>query len=66
MLEARADGGVLHAADPETGDRLTAPALMIDQPEDQLALPPGVGGADDAVYVCPVHEFAQNIELFFW
>ena len=38
---------------------------MIDQAEDQLTLPPGVSGADDAVYVGPVHEFAQNIKLVF-
>ena len=38
---------------------------MIDQAENQLALPPGVSGADDAVHIGPVHEFAQNIELLF-
>ena len=38
---------------------------MIDQTEDQLALPSGVGGADDAVHVGPVHELAQNVKLLF-
>ena len=65
MLEARPDGGVFHAADPKASKWLRTAGLVIDQAENQLALPPGVGGADDAVHVGPVHEFAQNVELLF-
>ena len=39
MGKARPDGGILHAADPEPGNGLRAAALLIHQPEDQLALP---------------------------
>lgn len=38
---------------------------MVDEAENQLALPSGIGGADEAFHLCPTHELAQNIKLLF-
>ena len=63
MGESIPDGGILHAADPEPGKGLLAFALVIDEPENQLALPSGVGGADEAFHIRPGHEAAQDFKL---
>ena len=36
---------------------------MVDQPEDQLALPSGVGGLHDGGDILPAHQFLQHLEL---
>ena len=65
MGESFPDGGVLHAADPEAGKWFSAAALVVDEAENQLALPPGAGGADKAFHIRPGHEAAQDFKLIF-
>ena len=60
---SESDGGILHAADPEPGKGLLAFALVIDEPENQLALPPGIGGTDELIHVRPCHQAAQDFKL---
>ena len=62
-LEARPDGGVLHAGNPQPGEGLLTPRLLVDQPKDELSFPPGVGGADQTLHVLPRHERRQRVEL---
>ena len=63
MGESIPDGGILHAADPEPGKGFLAFALVIDKSENQLALPSGIGGTDQAVHVRPGHEAAKDLKL---
>ena len=57
------DGFFLHGRNPQTLNRLMAPSLIVHQPEDQFAFPPGVCGADDGFHVLPVHEALQGFKL---
>ena len=61
--EALPDGGVLHRRNPEPLKRLFALALMVDEAEDQLALPSGVGGLHDGGDILPAHQLLQHLEL---
>lgn len=38
---------------------------MVDEAENQLALPSGVGGADKAFHIGPGHEAVQDFKLLF-
>ena len=38
---------------------------MVDQAEDQLALPSGIGGLHDGGDIFPFHQLLQNLELLF-
>ena len=62
VLEALPDRRVLHGRDPQTGEGLLASRHLIDQPEDELALPPGVAGVDQLGDVLSLHEALQVLE----
>ena len=62
VLEALPDRRVLHGRDPQTGEGLLAFRHLIDQPEDELALPPGVAGVDQLGDVLSLHEVLQVLE----
>ena len=62
VLEALPDRRVLHGRDPQTGEGLLASRHLIDQPEDELALPPGVAGVDQLGDVLSLHEVLQVLE----
>ena len=42
MVESFPDGVFLHAGQPQAGKGLFAPGLLVDQSEDQFALPSGI------------------------
>ena len=52
-----------HVVRPEPEDGLLAGRLHVDAPEDELALPSGVGGVDDRVHVVPRQEALHDFEL---
>ena len=62
VSEALPDRRVLHRGDPQTGEGLPASRHLIDQPEDELALPPGVAGVDQLGDILPVHKAFQVLE----
>ena len=62
VSEALPDRRVLHRGDPQTGEGLPASRHLIDQPEDELALPPGVAGVDQLGDIHPVHKAFQVLE----
>ena len=63
-LKALADGGVLHAGNPQALDGLGASGESVDRAEDQLALPSGVAGVDDRRNIVPAHQLPQRVEAF--
>ena len=63
MGESFPDGGILHAADPEPGKGFRTTTLVIDEAENQLSFPPGIGGTDKLVHIRPDHEAAQDFKL---
>ena len=65
MVESFPDGVFLHAGQPQAGKGLFAPGLLVDQSEDQFALPSGITTVHHGINVCPVHEFFQNRKLLF-
>ena len=62
VLEALPDRRVLHGGDPQAGEGLLASRHLIGQPEDELALPPGVAGVDQLGDVLSLHEVLQVLE----
>ena len=62
VLEALPDRRVLHRGDPQAGEGLLAARHLIDQPEDELALPPGVAGVDQLRHIRALHEALQILE----
>ena len=65
MGKAFPDGVFLHTGQPQTGEGLFAPGLLIDQPENQFALSTGIRCADNALHIGAVHELFQDSELLF-
>ena len=63
LLEAAADGIILHGGNPKPQDRLGASRKAVDRAEDQLALAPSVAGVDHLGHVLPAHQFPKNIKL---
>ena len=61
--EALLDGLVGHGGNPQPVHGLFALGLVVDQPEDELALPPGIGGADELFRVLVVHQLFDHAEL---
>src|SRR4029450_222836 len=49
--------------DPQAFDRLAAAGQRVDEIEDQLTLPPGVGCVDDCGHVCTLEELCDDVEL---
>ena len=62
VSEALPDRRVLHGGDPQAGKGLPAACHLIDQPEDELALTPGVAGVDQFGDILPVHKAFQILE----
>jgi len=60
--KALPDRRVLHRRNPEAGEGLGASGSLIDQPENQLALPPGVAGVDKLRHIQALHEVLQILE----
>ena len=56
MLKALPDGGVLHAGNPKTFERLFAARHLVDETENQLSLAPGVCGAHKALHIGALHQ----------
>ena len=63
MGKALSDCAVFQRADPQALERLRATGFLVDQPENQLALAPSIGGADKLGYTLIAHEVAQHLEL---
>ena len=63
MGKALPDRVVFQRADPQALERLRATGFLVDQPENQLALAPRIGGADKLGYTLIAHEVAQHLEL---
>ena len=63
MTEALADGSILKGADPETLEGLCASDFVVDEPENQLTLASGIGGADKLGDALIPHEITQHFEL---
>ena len=57
------DRRILHRRNPEAGEGLGASGSLINQPEDQLALPPGVAGVDQLRHIGALHQGTENVEL---
>ena len=53
----------LHRAEPQALDGLSAARFLVDQPEYELALAPGVTCVDDLANVCLLHQAAKNLKL---
>ena len=49
MVKALSDCAVFQRADPQAFERLRATGFLVDQPKNQLALAPRIGGADSSV-----------------
>ena len=63
IIKALADSGFLHRGNPKPLDGLRTSTEVVGQPEDQFALPSGIGGADHSLHIVPAHKLAQNVEL---
>ena len=63
MGKALSDCAVFQRADPQALERLRATGFLVDQPENQLALAPSIGGADKLGHTLIAHEVAQHLEL---
>ena len=63
MGKALSDCAVFQRADPQALERLRATGFLVDQPENQLALAPRIGGADKLGHTLIAHEVAQHFEL---
>ena len=61
--KALPDRRVLHRRNPEAGEGLGASGSLIDQPEDQLTLPPSVAGVDQLRHIGTLHQGTENVEL---
>ena len=61
-VEAVADRAGRHGLQPEAADRLPGVRMLDDQPEDQLALAPGVAGVDQRVDVLALDQPCQQLE----
>ena len=62
VLEAVADRGRRHALQPEPLDRVLGLRMLLDQPEDQLALAPGVAGVDQLGDVLALDQLHDRVE----
>ena len=63
LLEAAADGIILHGGNPKPQDRLGASHKAVDRAEDQLALAPSVAGVDHLCHILTAHQLPQNVKL---
>jgi hypothetical protein len=63
LAEALADGVGRERGDPQALERLAAAGRLVDVAEDQLALAPGVRGADDLFHLGVVEHAADRLEL---
>ena len=63
LLEAAADGIILHGGNPKPQDRLGVSRKAVDRAEDQLALAPSVAGVDHLCHILPAHQLPQNVKL---
>ena len=63
LLEAAADGIILHGGNPKPQDRLGASRKAVDRAEDQLTLAPGVPGVDHLGHILTAHQLPQNVKL---
>ena len=65
MFKTVTDGRILHTGNPEAFHRLIAPGILIDQPEDQLALAPGIGSAYNRSHPFVFHQPTEKVKLLF-
>ena len=63
MGKALPDCAVFQRADPQALERLRATGFLVDQPENQLALAPRIGGADKLGHTLIAHKVTQHLEL---
>ena len=63
MVNALSDCAVFQRADPQAFERLRATGFLVDQPKNQLALAPRIGGADKLGYTLIAHKVTQHLEL---
>ena len=63
MVKALSDCAVFQRADPQAFERLRATGFLVDQPKNQLALAPRIGGADKLGYTLIAHKVTQHLEL---
>ena len=63
MGKALSDCAVFQRADPQALERLRATGFLVDQPENQLALAPRIGGADKLGHTLIAHKVTQHLEL---
>ena len=66
--DAALDRAFLHGRNPKPANGLLASGFFVDQPEDQLAFPSGIRGADDIRHIGCVHQRTEFLELLlgFW
>ena len=63
LLEAVADGIILHRRNPKPQNRLGASRKAVNRAEDQLTLAPSVAGVDHLCHILPAHQLPQNVKL---
>ena len=63
LLEAAADGIILHGGNPKPQNRLGASRKAVNRAEDQLTLAPSVAGVDHLCHIPPAHQLPQNVKL---
>ena len=63
LLEAAADGIILHGRNPKPQNRLGASRKAVNRAEDQLTLAPSVAGVDHFGHILPAHQLPQNVKL---
>ena len=63
--KALPDGGILHAGNPQPEHGFLAAGQIIDGAEDGLSLAPGIAGVHHLGHIGPLHQFFQQVKLFF-
>ena len=63
LLEATADGIILHRGNPKPQDRFGASCKAVGCAEDQLTLASSVAGVDHLGHVLLAHQLPQNVKL---
>ena len=63
--KALPDGGILHAGNPQPEHGLLAAGQVVDGAEDGLSLAPGIAGVHHLGHIGPLHQFFQQVKLFF-
>ena len=63
--KALPDSGILHAGNPQPEHGLLAAGQVVDGAEDGLSLAPGIAGVHHLGHIGPLHQFFQQVKLFF-